>query len=766
MPGSLFNRARSRSRPRTAGPGVPTLNITPSISEPFTSSLFLPLNNDFSLSRSDLLQIPRGDPSLAMAVDDEHRSYLEIVAPRLAVFRGVGQDVEPISLSGMVVLHLAEAMDVRDITLELAGKAKVPAASTGYNLKSQHSQTFHTFDMSFMHAGIKHHGHTFKAGRHTFPFSIELEPRLPSSMTVTHSTTSIYYRLRATAVRSALHSNLTARAPVDIVRTFGPNALEYQQTLEVENTWPGKIMYSFTLPHKAWAAGDTIMALVKFASLTKGVWVPHIATTVTETVKYGGIHGIEMKKDVSTIRHRFPRPPSASNSGGEDANLRTLPVADTIDASDSEDEIVAKIELRIPPYICPSVHTVNGPVSVSHRVRWVVIIQNPDGHFSELRCSLPLHILSRHILEESMISSAPTRRLLFGIDDLVLPEAEQLELPSYSSHVQDRIPANVDVWGALDVGPLTGTSTPGNMPANTYFPPTSAGTSASAESSGPSTPARTPFGSLEEPSPLSSAAPLSSRSYSLGALASASLSSTAITLPSQSGLFHTNGSSFFHPGGSSSRPSSRPGTRPSSPVSAPSSSHVNGHNRHDSHESTTQHHHRKPLFSLGSIKPLTPFGSRPSSRAPSRAPSRPASPPPPLPGHGSAPAAGSQNASPPASFDNALQAALSAVPDYRTASRGFAGGGVTPLSSNTGLPSYAEASQSRSERDLLSEARKLATRRKNTDTAAREEGCPGPSRSRSQAENESHSGDGSGSSSPDAHLSPRSLSDHSDEPES
>jgi len=51
-----------------------------------------------------------------------------------------------------------------------------------YNIKSQHSQTFHTFEMSFMPNDIKKHGHTLKAGRHSFPFTIELEPRLPSSV--------------------------------------------------------------------------------------------------------------------------------------------------------------------------------------------------------------------------------------------------------------------------------------------------------------------------------------------------------------------------------------------------------------------------------------------------------------------------------------------------------------------------------------------------------------------------------------------------------
>lgn len=64
---------------------------------------------------------------MVVATDDsvEHRSYLEIVAPPHAVFRGVGHDVEPVSYSGVVVLHLAEAMDLRDITLEFAGALDV-----------------------------------------------------------------------------------------------------------------------------------------------------------------------------------------------------------------------------------------------------------------------------------------------------------------------------------------------------------------------------------------------------------------------------------------------------------------------------------------------------------------------------------------------------------------------------------------------------------------------------------------------------------------
>ena len=42
-----------------------------------------------------------------------------------------------------------------------------------------------------------------------------------------------------------------------------------------------------------------------------------------------------------------------------------------------------------------------------------------------------------------------------------------------------------------------------------------------------------------------------------------------------------------------------------------------------------------------------------------------------------------------------LHRAFTETPDYETASRGFLGGGVPPLSSYQGLPSYEEAAEGR-----------------------------------------------------------------------
>lgn len=154
--------------------------------------------------------------------------------------------------------------------------------------------------------GAKGHAHTLKAGRHLFPFELQLGGSLPSSLaTYVNGGASIAYKLRATAVRAGrLASNLSASKPVTLLRAFVPEALEYQQTLEIENTWPEKLMYALMLPHKAWAAGDEMTALVKFAPLQKGVKVRSVTTNVCETTRTLAKGGhLERTRVVVSRRH-------------------------------------------------------------------------------------------------------------------------------------------------------------------------------------------------------------------------------------------------------------------------------------------------------------------------------------------------------------------------------------------------------------------------------------------------------------------------------
>ncbi|KAI0829858.1 hypothetical protein BC628DRAFT_1073711 [Trametes gibbosa] len=402
--------------------------------------------------------------------------------------------------------------------------------------------------------GDRHHAHTLKAGRHLFPFQLQIGGSLPSSIyTSALGGASVQYKLRAHAVRGGFgltHREISVISPVTIMRGFGSEALEYQQTLEIENTWPEKLMYSIMIPHKAWAAGERLTAVVKFQPLAKGARVLCVTTTINETVKLYSRTGSQentrviasTKHDifegkaicVDEQQHRFrvpllhghshvsrqsvsnvpstssqtsgpshsphshhagsayfppasasssrPHSPthtplelapltttttnsSSSSSGGAlrsglvttdemsvepSAHASVVELAPQSGSSadefmDTATDVVTTLNITVPIHATPS-HSLE-PIQVSHRVRWSILIGNLDGHTSELRCSLPVHVLDHRLAEEARGATLATRRLLLGSSDVeggqaVLDEGEQEDaeaLPSYPSHVRDRV---------------------------------------------------------------------------------------------------------------------------------------------------------------------------------------------------------------------------------------------------------------------------------------------------------------------------------------
>jgi len=405
--------------------------------------------------------------------------------------------------------------------------------------------------------GPKSHSHTLKAGRHLFPFELRVGGSLPSSIaTFVNGGSSVSYKLRATVVRSGFSTNLTAIQPITLTRTFAQESLEYQQTLEIENTWPEKLMYALMVPHKAWAAGDELTTLVKFAPLAKGVRVVSITSNLCETTRTLAKGGhLEKTRVVVSRKHEIVRgravsvddqekfklhqllqntlpgsssagdrlgpslaarsrpqsgfaspfyvpnfgstyasgistplgdggPPlsrqsfattsssnNSSSSSSEDI-VPSFPVSDGLNFEDEEheydSEISTTVSIPLPPSLTPS-HPLD-PIIVSYRIRWSILLTNFDGHTSELRCSLPIHILDYSVLDEARKASSVTRRLLLGGPDAEPDAAEEdAQLPSYPSHVRDRVPLSVPAPEAqaflpyayvLDSSHDSGTSTP------------------------------------------------------------------------------------------------------------------------------------------------------------------------------------------------------------------------------------------------------------------------------------------------------------------
>lgn len=350
-------------------------------------------------------------------------------------------------------------------------------------------------DWSFLE-GNKRHTHTLKAGLHNFPFSFTLDGNLPSSITTATGDGAIQYRLRAAVVRSGLSfSNLSATKGFRLSRTFTPEALEFNQTLEIENTWPGKVMYSITVPYKAYAAGDSIPVILKFMPIAKGVRVLSVSSVIKEyslVFTKGSSHADT--RNVITTKHELhgghavlieqdaSRPPThwagvresqwrdVATSSPANTGPRGSTEASTEEPVDPEaivgdDEVCTSLTIPLPPWTTPS-HTLK-PVQVTHKIKWSCAISNPDGHVSELRCALPICILDNSLLDEARAAGAPTRNLMMGT---TIDETAQMDLPSYSNHVYDRI-AVAEHSGSSAFTARSVNATPHHSPSHT--PPAS-----------------------------------------------------------------------------------------------------------------------------------------------------------------------------------------------------------------------------------------------------------------------------------------------------
>ena len=435
-------------------------------------------------------------------------------------------------------------------------------------------------------------------------------------------------------------------------------------------------MYSILLPHRAWAAGDTLTALAKFVPLSKGVKILSVTSTISETVRVSlsKTFSPESTRPVVVAKHeiiggkpvcRFefhyrsripflyrredtkgPLSPTPIQDAGPGPSTQSpaqagpsVGVAE--DDDDQSDGLVIPLEVTRPSFLTPS-HDVE-PISVVHRIRWNVLIANPSGHTSEIRYSLNIHVLDGRVLSEARAASVPTRRLLLGMYGGHEEEGDDVQLPSYNAHVRDRVPTT-DQRYSVQPGtrtPSSGLQSPGGQ--------------AQLDMNLPQVPTE---------------APLEWISYEL----------------SRHQLSNNVGGSGDS-SASSSRFASRLPSRASSPEHGPRSSHSNSQSSNP-HESrgifrnpfsaiASSFSHNSRSHSHQSITALNQYNTD-VTEIPRRARSGPNT------------TQNSPTSSPPT--PSSMPSDLNHVPDYETASRGFAGGGVPPLTSVRGLPTYEEAS--------------------------------------------------------------------------
>ncbi|KAH9810265.1 hypothetical protein DFH28DRAFT_986596 [Melampsora americana] len=651
------------------------------------------------------------------------------------------------SLSGTLQLQLSESTHLKDLSLNLRSIAKIDYLEplSGKRFHHLHPIFFHQF--SFLPLNIPLDSSppssstnptqtytTLQAGLHRFPFSINLPSDLPASLRTYSGSGLIYYKLKAIATRAGFltNSKWETKQILRVARSFPVEAVEWNQTLEIENTWPGKVSYEISLPHKAFAAGDRIPVSLKFSPLMKGVRVTSLVTTIKEHValvgkagtpphienrdvaqckyefidqKSGGseplsrsdpIQGSTTNHSISPRRHlsssdltlltnrlnavslsnrrpSFSGLPSPSRSvfGGHGSSnttpLAELATSEELMASISDDVALSQdidtiIELTIPSWTTPS-HSL-APITVTHKLKFSAFIINPDGHTSELRCALPLHILASHLASEASIASAGARTLLFDPSgNLSQGFNQSVELPSYPEHVRDRLASQEH----------TSTSTSSLIPAPWITSTTPGSTPPVSTPASPSTSAFNVPGYFPEPGTITSPSPAWTPSHDTEFIRSLDASATYFnpiqpTLPQSS----NNSSRASSPGLGTVGPDPNP-LQTSTTSSSGSSTTSIGNGFFQIHLPKIPHRNRAPkaltaMRNTSSASSSVPMGAQPTNLS------------------------SSTNAVLPTPLPETERELMSRVPSYSIASRGSLGGGPVPISSLIGLPSYEESS--------------------------------------------------------------------------
>lgn len=312
----------------------------------------------------------------------------------------------------------------------------------------------------------------------------------------------------------------------------------------------------------------------------------------------------------SASQSRVPSRPSSPERIYYGRHTADPEFAGLVDEEAGEEvDVDAVIEIPIPLHASPS-HSLE-PVLVSHKIKWSAFIKNLDGHTSELRCALPIHILSPLLAEEARLASSGTRSLLFGPSGVLVPAAEgiqQVDLPSYADHVRDRV-ANLETAAATTHLAAPATNTVQN---NTSFV---------------RSPWATPIGSpeqyLHDPHSPNSYFPTRPINWADSEL----LSTLAISSPSESQHpHHQSRGSSSHGSPATSRPGSRPGSRAGSRANSRPASRASSPTRGENRDedgivmapaagSAASHPEARPTSSRGSSsgflshlpKPLRPF---------------------------------------------------------------------------------------------------------------------------------------------------------------
>ncbi|KAI8337586.1 hypothetical protein BC941DRAFT_375344 [Chlamydoabsidia padenii] len=318
-------------------------------------------------------------------------------------------------LQGTVSLSLTEAIKVKRLTLDFKGKMKVQWTDGPQHTQKQ-ERSIIQHEWTLLAAQSNKRLHLIPAGQHSWDFNLTLPGDLPPSLQAEMG--KVCYQLTATLERSGgflLHNTVQRKQPIRVVRSVLPSEFELIQSLEIHNTWSEKMVYDISLPSKLYAHNATIPVSFSILPIANKLRVHAIMATLKECCTYQT--NDKRKTDsriikVSRLDHPFSTAVVNHDGVTPTAWTRVLDV---------------KVPAQVPMVFCDATSAM---IKIRHKLKFVISIVNADGHWSELRATLPIVIMD---------SFGPT---------ISAASAEANTLPTYDESWRS-LPYAQELWDTL-----------------------------------------------------------------------------------------------------------------------------------------------------------------------------------------------------------------------------------------------------------------------------------------------------------------------------
>jgi hypothetical protein len=246
----------------------------------------------------------------------------------------------------------------------------------GYERRFNDEKVLIDHTWSFLPPGDKNH--IIGPGNYSYEFELALPGSLPETTQVARYYL-VKYQLKAIAERSKFLPNYSTRAEVSLSRQLLSVTTDYMDPVAVANHWTDKFDYEISLPTKLYSYGDTIPVTVRVVPLIPNMGVRYVSCTFKEYMTCKAINGWFNGKNKSHGRIiSYVRDDEFGPAQHSQDHLTSWDTTLNIEIPSSKGDIQCDVN--------------NDSVRIRHKIKFIMSIQNNEGHISELRAVLPVII--------------------------------------------------------------------------------------------------------------------------------------------------------------------------------------------------------------------------------------------------------------------------------------------------------------------------------------------------------------------------------------